>query len=344
MLPRPSRALLIAGFASVYLFWGGTFLAIRFAIETMPPFVMAGTRHFIAGVILYFWSRMKGAPRPNVTHWKSAIIVGGLLLFFGNGGVVWSEQRIPSGLAALMVATIPLWMVLMDWLRHAGNRPNWALAFGLVLGFLGNAVLVVPFGKVGGSHVDPLSALVLMGASISWAAGSLYSRRAALPHSPLLGTAMQMIAGGSVLLIVGGIAGEWSAWHLGALSLRSVLSLAYLIFFGSLIGFTAYLWLLRVSTPAHVSTYAYVNPVVAVLVGWAFAGEPLTLRTILSTLVIVSAVILITTFRAKLAGPQSEDALLPAEECPAITEEVLTEDFKIEESHAPSTQKPRRAV
>lgn len=320
---HPPKALLVAAFGSVYVFWGATFLAIRFAIETLPPFFMAGTRHFVAGVILYVWSRLRGAPAPTGAHWKSAAVVGILLLCGGNGGVVWSEQRVPSGIAALMVATIPLWMVLLSWLWHRSSRPSLGLSIGLVMGFIGTAMLVVPSGREGSGHVDPLSAVVLMVASLSWAGGSLYSRRAHLPSSPLLATAMEMLAGGALLLVMGGVTGEWTRLHLEALSAKSFLALIYLITFGSLVGFTAYIWILRVSTPAHVSTYAYINPVIAVLVGWAFAGEPLTLRTLLATAVIVTAVVLITTFRAKEAGVTSKDALLPAEECPALPDEAF---------------------
>ena len=242
---HPSKALLVAAFGSVYIFWGATFLAIRFAIETLPPFFMAGIRHFTAGLILYIWSRLRGAPPPTRAHWKSAAVVGILLLCGGNGGVVWSEQRVPSGIAALMVASIPLWMVLMSWLWHRSPRPGMGLWIGLVMGFVGTAMLVVPSGR-GGGHVDPLSAAVLMVASISWAGGSLYSRRAHLPSSPLLATAMEMLAGGAVLLVLGGATGEWARLHLEALSARSVISLVYLITFGSLVGFTAYIWILRV--------------------------------------------------------------------------------------------------
>jgi drug/metabolite transporter (DMT)-like permease len=292
------RALVIVAFASVYFFWGGTFLAIRFAVETIPPFLMAGIRHLTAGVLLYAWARYRGVPRPQWVHWRSAVIVGGLLLLCGNGGVSWSEQRVPSGIAALMVATIPLWMILMNWLRGDSKQPTFGVALGIVMGFAGTALLVVPTGRTG-EHVDLFSAVVLTIASICWAAGSLYSRHAPLPHSPLLATAMQMISGGLLLLLLGGGLGEWPQLHLSALSARSAMSLGYLIVFGSLVGFTAYIWILRVSTPARVSTYAFVNPVVAVALGWAFAGEAMTLRTVLATIIIVAAVALITKSRTK---------------------------------------------
>ena len=318
----PSRWLLIAAFVSVYLFWGGTFLAIRFAIETVPPFLMAGTRHFVAGAALYIWSRWRGAPRPTAPQWKSATIVGGLLLLVGNGLVSWSEQRVPSGVAALLVASIPLWMALMNWARNKNARPNAGVSFGLFLGFAGTALLVAPWGLSRAEHVDLLGASLLICASVAWAAGSLYSQKAHLPHSPLLATSMEMLAGGALLWLAGGAVGEWSAFHPAAMSMRSGLSLGYLIIFGSLVGFTAYIWLLRVSTAAHVSTYAYVNPVIAVMVGWAFAGEALQVRTILAMAIIVAAVVLITRFRSTQPGIKDEGLSL-AEEVPPVTEEEL---------------------
>jgi drug/metabolite transporter (DMT)-like permease len=295
LLPaKPPRWRVVTAFAAVYLIWGSTYLAIRIAIETMPPFLMAGVRFLIAGALLYAWIRWRGTPRPARSHWLAATLVGGLLLLGGNGGVVWAEQRVPSGLTALLIATVPLWMVLLNWLRPGGVKPSNGVISGLTLGFIGITLLVGPGELAGGNHVDSLGAAVLIFASLLWAAGSLYSRRAQLPTSPLLATAMEMLAGGALLLTAGLLAGEWTRFAPSALSLRSWLALSYLIVFGALIGFTAYIWLLRVSTPARASTYAYVNPVVAILLGWAFAGEPLTARTLLAAAIIVAAVVVIT--------------------------------------------------
>ncbi|MDD5544522.1 MAG: EamA family transporter [Acidobacteriia bacterium] len=313
------RSLVILAFASVYFFWGGTFLAIRFAVQTIPPFLMAGIRHFTAGLILYAWTRFRGVPRPRRIHWRGAAIVGGLLLMCGNGGVSWAEQKVPSGIAALMVATIPLWMVLINWMHGDSKRPSLGVSLGIVLGFAGTALLVLPAGKTGG-HIDLLSALELTIASMCWAAGSLYSRKAHLPDSPLLATAMEMISGGLLLLLFGTAIGEWPKFHWSLISLRSGLSLGYLIVFGSLVGFTAYIWILRVSTPAHVSTYAYVNPVVAVALGSALAGEALTLQTLLATTIIVAAVAIIIKFRTEQLPSGPRNVLALAEECPAIPE------------------------
>ncbi|HEV8631542.1 MAG TPA: drug/metabolite exporter YedA [Thermoanaerobaculia bacterium] len=296
---RRSRLKVAAAFAAVYVLWGSTYLAIRFALETLPPFWMASSRFLIAGSLLYVWARRRGAAPPQRLHWRSALIVGGLLLLGGNGGVVWAEQRVPSGLAALLVATVPLWMVMLDGAGRGWRRPATQVLLGVALGLAGVALLVGPGRFAGGRGVDPLGAVVLIAASLSWTAGSLYSRRAPLPASPLLGTAMQMLGGGACLAVAGLVAGEWHRLDLAAASQRSLLAVAYLVVFGSLVGFTAYAWLLRVSTPPLVATYAYVNPVVAVLLGWAFAGEPVTARTLVAAAVIVGAVMLITTHRAR---------------------------------------------
>lgn len=290
----PPRWKVLLAFAAVYLIWGSTYLAIRFAIETLPPLLMAGTRFVISGTILYAWSRARGVPRPERRHWTAAAIVGALLMLGGNGGVVLAEQRVPSGLAAVLVAMVPVWIVLLQWLRPGGARPTLRVITGLVTGMGGMVVLVSPASLGLGEQVDLLGAGILLLASLSWAAGSLYSRNARLPASPILSTGMEMLAGGGLLLAVGFTRGEGGSLALAAVSLRSGLALAYLIVFGAIVGFTAYLWLLRVAPPTKVATYAYVNPVVAVLLGWLLAGEPLSLRAVLATLAIVISVVLIT--------------------------------------------------
>ncbi|MBA3531125.1 MAG: drug/metabolite exporter YedA [Ardenticatenales bacterium] len=292
----PSRWHVIAAFAAVYVIWGSTYLAIRFAIETIPPLLMAGTRYFAAGALLYGWLRMRGAAAPSWLHWRYSLIIGAFLLLGGNGAVTWAEQLIPSGLAALLVALVPLWMVLLDWLQ-GNSRLNERVIFGLILGLVGLVLLIDPSRVMGGQTFNPLGVLVVIGASLSWAIGSVYSRRASLPESAMLATAMEMLAGGALLVVVGLLAGEGARLNLDAVSLKSALAFIYLIVFGSLVAFTAYIWLLQVSTPARVSTYAYVNPVVAVFLGWAFAGEALTMQTALAAAVIVAAVGLITSHR-----------------------------------------------
>ena len=287
-----SKTKILAAFAAVYILWGSTYLAIRFGVETIPPFLMAGTRHLTAGLLLYVFLRAKGTARPSPRHWGSAAAIGGLMLLGGNGLVTWAEQRVPSGLAALIVASVPIWMAVLAGIERR-RRPSGFVVAGLALGLAGIALLVVPGRFGGGEHVDPLGAAALLAAALSWSIGSLYSRRAKLPASTLTAVSMEMIAGGALLWIAGLLGGEGARLHLPAVSLRSALSLGYLIVFGSLLGFSAYVWLLRVTTPARVSTYAYVNPVVAVLLGTLFAGEELTLRIGLAAAGIVAAVALI---------------------------------------------------
>jgi drug/metabolite transporter (DMT)-like permease len=292
----PSPWGVLTALIAVYLIWGSTYLAIRWAVETIPPFLMAGTRFFIAGALLYAWMRLRGVPKPEPLHWVSATIVGGCLLVGGNGGVVWVERGgFPSGLTALMIATVPLWMALLQRLR--GVRMGGGVAVGLLLGFVGIILLIGPGELSIGSRVDPIGATVLIGASLSWAVGSLYSRRARLPESALLATAMEMLAGGALLILTGLALGEHGAVRLSAISPQSFFSYLYLILFGSLVGFTAYIWLLRVTTPVLVSTYAYVNPVVAVLLGATLAGETITIRTLLAAVIILIAVALISVPR-----------------------------------------------
>lgn len=308
---RPaSRAELVAAFAAIYVLWGSTYLAIRFGVETIPPFVLAAGRHLTAGLILYAVVRLRGAPRPRAKHWRSAAIVGALLLLGGNGLVTWAEQRVPSGLAALIVASVPIWMTVLDAVQRR-ERPHGVVVLGLVLGLGGIAFLVAPGQFAGGTHIDPLGAAALLTAALFWAIGSLYSRRAALPSSVFLATAMEMIAGGLILSAAAAVTGEWGTLSLAAVSTRSLLSLGYLIVAGSLLGFTAYVFLLGATTPARVSTYAYVNPVVAVLLGWLLAGETVTPRMVVAAAVIVAAVALIIRHGARRAVAPAEENVAP---------------------------------
>jgi len=286
---------------------------------------MAGVRFLVAGGLMYAWSRGRVAQPPTWAHWRRTALIGGLLLLGGNGGVVWSlsDNRVPSGLGAVMVATVPLWVVLLDGLRRGGSRPTARVIFGVLLGLIGIAVMVGPAKLAGGGRVDPAGAAALILASLSWAAGSVYTRaigKDALPSSALLTTAMQMLCGGALLLLVGTVLGNWSRLDLANISMRSVLAVLYLIVFGALIGYTAYIWLLGVVTPARVSTYAYVNPVVAVLLGWLLGGEELTTRTLLAAAVIIAAVVFITTSRRSPApAPATSEARSePVVPCPRM--------------------------
>lgn len=316
-LRAPSRAKLVTSFAAVYLLWGSTFLFIRYAVATIPPFFMAGTRHLMAGAVLYPLARWRSGEKPSRQNWSAAILLGALLLLAGNGAVSWAEQTVPSGVAALLVATVSLWMVILDWLRPGGLRPTAGVVLGVALGFAGMIYLVGPArllgGAAGGSRVNPIGAAVLLCGSLSWATGSVFSRRLHMPKNPLLGTAMQSLAGGALLYLVGVLTGETSDLHWASISLRSALSVGYLIVFGSLLGFSAYTWLLRAAPPARVATYAYVNPVVALFLGWAFAGERLTPRTLLAAAIILAGVVLVITARQRVAVPPQPEEAVPLE-------------------------------
>ena len=297
---------------SVYLIWGSTYLAIRIAIETIPPFMMAAIRFLIAGGILYVIRRARGDARASRSEWRSAVLIGILLLVGGNGGVVWAEQRVASGIAALMVGTAPLWMVLIDSLHPEGRKPNrWAI-LGIFLGFVGITVLIGPPQVIGhGEEIDLIGAFVLIFATLSWAAGSLYSRQAKLPSSALLGTAMEMLAGGGALLLLSFLTGEFRNLNLAHLSVRSLGGMAYLIVFGSWIGLTSYTWLLRVAPTPLVFTYAYVNPVVAVLLGYLLASEPLTVHILIAATIVVGSVALTTVSQQAFLRKKPEIQNIP---------------------------------
>lgn len=298
---RPSRVLIVLSFAAVYVIWGSTYLGIRLAIETLPGFLMAATRFMTAGAILFAWAVFNGQRiRPSLAEWPKAFIIGGLLLLCGNGGVTWSEKYIASGLAALLVATEPLWVVILNWgLTH--RRPNWKVLLGVLIGLAGVSLLVSG-GLVQGTHgpqgsrLSLISAAVMILASFAWAAGSVYSSRRPIRATTSMASGMQMLAGGSLLLLLALVAGDFKRLNLDNASWVSIGAFTYLTLFGSLVAFTAYSWLLNNVTTARAATYAYVNPVVAVLLGWLIANEPLTPKMMLAAAIIVGSVVLITTF------------------------------------------------
>lgn len=295
---RAPRGLVILNFAAVYLVWGSTYLAIRYAVQTIPPFLMAGTRFLISGAILYLWTRARGEPRPVRANWRAAVIIAFFLLLGGNGGVVWAEQRVPSGLTALLVASVPLWVVLFEW-WGGGRPPTGRIWLGIAIGFIGLGILVGPSDLLGGTSVDVWGAAALVTASVTWAIGSVASRRVELPSSPLLSTGMEMLVGGAMMLLLGLAVGEGRGFDVGAVTRESWTGLAYLTIVGSLVGFTSYIWLIHNVEMAKASTYAYVNPVVAVFLGWAIAGEPLSARVLVAAAVIVAGVVFISTGRAR---------------------------------------------
>ena len=307
--------LLIAAFAAVYIFWGSTYLAIRYAIETLPPFLMAGARFIFAGGILYLVARVRSDYEPpKAAHWRTSFIVGSLLLLGGNGGVVFAEKYISSSLAALLVAVEPFWVVLLSWLWLKHARPNLKVTAGLLLGFFGVWLLISGHPtpeSAGGVSMEIWASIAVLGATLCWAVGSLYGLKAAVPKSAILTAGMQMMAGGLVLMVASLVTGELSAFDIAAVSANSIFGLVYLIIFGSLIGFSAYSWLLRNAKPANVATYAYVNPLIAVLLGWLIGGETLTGQMLVGAGIIVGSVVLITAQKAPKELPAEEDDEYP---------------------------------
>lgn len=295
--PQP-RGRIIAAFAAVYIIWGSTYLAIRFAVETTPPFLMAAFRFLVSGVILVSFARMRGVAMPTLSHWKSAAIVGALLLVGGNGAVVWAEQTVPSGITALIVAILPFWIVVLEWVLPGHRRPTRAVVAGLIVGIIGLGILLGPAIANEKSAISLGGAVILILGSLSWALGSIYAQHAKMP-SPLLTTGMEMLCGGLILVLCSFIFKEPSTFDVHRVSARSMVALLYLTTFGALVAFTAYMYLLDHVQSSLVATYAYVNPVVAVILGWFIAHEPLTVRTLVAAAVIIGAVALITTARSE---------------------------------------------
>ena len=301
---RPSpRVRIVLAFAAVYVIWGSTYLTIRLAIDTMPPFLMAGARFLIAGLILFAFTHRRGAPRERITwrEWRSATIIGACLLLGGNGIVTWGEQYVHTGLASLIVATVPLWMALLAPL-FGGSRVRRTAAIGVAIGLAGVVLLLRPGGAAPTewqTFVVPLSPLL-------WACGSLYAQRAPVPRQAFTATAMEMVAGGLLLGIVGLALGEAGHTHLNAVSGSSLFAFAYLIVFGSLVAYSSYIWLLHHVSATAVSTYAYVNPLVAVMLGAVVLGEPITGLTVVAGLMIIVAVALILSSRVRVPGAAAE--------------------------------------
>jgi drug/metabolite transporter (DMT)-like permease len=298
------------GLAVVYVVWGSTYLGIDLAVRTMPPFLMAAIRFLIAGSLLYVWAVRRGnsTDRPTARQWLSAFLIAAPMLAVGNAAVGWAEQTIDTGTASLIIASVPLWMALLDRALY-GQRLARAVFAGLLVGFAGVGLLVAPGG--GGTSK---AAIVLVFSSAAWAIGSLYSRRAPQPSRPLVAAGMQMLAGGVILIVVSGVAGEFSRFQPGQVSLESWLGLAYLVVAGSLVAFTTYMWLLRNAPTALVGTYAYVNPFVAVLLGTVVLGEPLGWRTLVGGGIVIAAVAMIVRAPKGLPEPaiEARPAALPA--------------------------------
>ena len=290
---------------AVYIVWGSTYLAIRFAVETIPPFLMAGTRFLVSGLILYIWRRLAGDPNPTPRQWRSALIIGLLLLLGGNGILGWAEQYVQSGIAALMIASVPLWIVLIDTFRPASLKPDWKIMLGLLVGFGGLVLLVVSSSGISTSTgMNPLHIGALLLAALSWSFGSIFSRDTNMPKSSLMGTGIEMLGGSAGLFLVGTFTGEWQMVNFAAITLQSVLGLVYLITCGSLIGFVAFNWLLRNAPTSLVTTYAYVNPVVAIFMGAWLGNELINGRVIFAALIIVGSVFVINLSKQVKIGTE----------------------------------------
>lgn len=298
---HPSRTALALGFAAIYLIWGSTYLGIRVAVETMPPFLMAGVRFLLAGTILFGVLKVRGGTWPSLRQWLANAVIGIFLLLGGNGLVVWAELHVPSGITALLIGVGPLFIVLTEWAWPGGTRPTWTTVAALLLGFSGVTWLAAPWDS-GAQGVHPAGVIAILGACVSWAIGSIYSRHAQHGAEPLLAASLQMLGGGAALLLVGLMHGDFSQLSVDAISSRSWTAFAYLVVAGSLVGFSTFVWLMKHSTPARVATYAYVNPIVAVFLGWLLLGEPITSRTLVASAIIVAAVAIITTQKSRKAA------------------------------------------
>lgn len=316
--PRSARLpALVAGFATLYLLWGSTYLGIKFAVETLPPLLMAGARFSLAGIFLYTFLRLRGVQAPTRSQWRAGALTGALLLLLGNGLVTWGQQTFPSGRAALLVATTPLWMVLIAWAFYQGERPTGRVWVGMLIGFAGAALLVKPSAEDASGSFAGFLAISL--APVAWSVGSLEARRNRPTEHALMTSAMQMLTGGAMMIVVGTILGEWPILFTQSISAKSLLAFFYLTFVGGLVGFSTYAWLLRVASPTAVSTYAYVNPLVAVLLGWLLAGETVGLTIGLAAALVVGAVVLITLpRRARTPKPDPAPLMAPWRLLPAM--------------------------
>ncbi|HEV7218548.1 MAG TPA: EamA family transporter [Terriglobales bacterium] len=299
---RPPSWKILLAFATIYFVWGSTFLAIRVGVHEVPPFLLAGLRFFAAGIILYGWMRATGTPSPTRKQWTGATLLGAIIFVMDYGCLFWAEQRVPSGIAAVILASIPVFMTLLEIVFLRTQRLTFRLSLALLIGIAGVAVLMNHSFGLGEAPIDRVGAAALIVASFSWSVAAILTRRIPLPDSKPMSAATQMLTGGVQLMVLAGLTGEFSGFHPQAVSRTAWFALIYLIIAGSIAGFTAYVWLLHYESPTRVGTYAYVNPVVAVILGYFVAGEALGRRTILGTLLIIASVITITTTPNKSSG------------------------------------------
>jgi len=322
--PAPSRAALIAGFAAIYLIWGSTYLGIRIVVETIPPFLMAAVRFLVAGAIVAGFIAVTRGFRATRKQWRDNAIVGGFLCLGGNGLVSWAEEQVPSGIATLIISAGPVFIVLMDWAAHAffrdgkrGTKPPAITFVGLALGFIGLAVLVGPDVLASGVEgLNPWRVLGLLGATFFWGCGMIYMKYASEPAEPFTASAIQMMTGSGWLIVVSFLTGEWSRFDPAAITTRSIVAWVYLVIFGSLIAFSTFTWLMKHSTPAKVSTYAYVNPVVAVFLGWLVLHEQVSSRIFVAAAIIIAGVVVITVTKNRKPKPDTLEGAGPVPVAP----------------------------
>lgn len=301
---------IILGFAAIYLLWGSTYLAIRIGVETIPPFLLVGLRCLIASLIFFAWGKIAKSPAPILKHWVSASVTGIFLIVGGTGFVTWAETTVPSGLASLLVSIMPFWIVLFDWLRPKGKRPSTVVVLGLILGFIGIVALINPTDIGGFAEVDYFGAVLLVCATIFWAAGSIYSRYTDMPESKIMSLGIQLFSGGLFVMLISFFSDEITTLDWYAISMDSILALIYLIIFGSA-GYTAYVWLIKVVDPSKVATYAYVNPVIALFLGHILVNEVISLWTITCSVLILGSVVIIVKSKKEVEAlkisPNIED-------------------------------------
>jgi drug/metabolite transporter (DMT)-like permease len=296
---RPPAWKTMLAFAIIYFVWGSTFLAIRVGVHEVPPLLYAAMRFFTAGAVLFAWMRLKGTPSPKLREWASASLLAVCIFVLDYGLLFWAEKRVPSGIAAVMLATIPVFMALSEIIFLRTQRLTFRLALALLIGIVGVLILVSRSLSLGEAAIDPRGALALVIAAISWSVASALTRKLPLPDSKVMSSGSQMLVGGILLALAAAILGEFRGFHIETVSRRAWFALAYLIVAGSIVGFTAYVWLIHHESPTKVGTYAYVNPVVAVIIGYFLGGEAVGPRTLLGTLLVLVSVIVITTTRAK---------------------------------------------
>jgi drug/metabolite transporter (DMT)-like permease len=317
-MSTPSRTALLVAFATIYVVWGSTYLAIRVGVETLPPFLMAGVRFLIAGGLLAGWLAATRGFRTTARQWRDNAVTGTFLLLGGNGLVCWAEQYVPSGLTALLIGSQPMLMVLTEWAWRGGHRPTVGTGAGLLLGFAGVTWLAAPWENAAAGGLNLGGVLAILAGGVFWAFGAIYGRRVREPAEPFTASAMQMLAGGVALTLTALARGDFVGFVPRAVALRSWLACGYLVVVGSLVGFSTFVWLMKHSTPARVITYAYVNPIVAVFLGWLILREPVTARTFLAAAVIVVSVVIITAQRGRPSPPLKSQPVLEPTKSPEV--------------------------